>query len=95
MGGSVFGEMGMMTGEARRATVIAKSDVDCYRLDKAGFESILRARPDVANGISQVLASRETELESATESVASGAVPRHGREQILRRIRDFFGLEAA
>lgn len=93
MGGSVFGEMGMMTGEPRRATVIARSDVDCYRLDKAGFESILRARPDVANGISQVLASRETELESATESLANGAAHRPGREQILRRIRDFFGLD--
>ena len=39
--GDVFGEMGMMTGEPRRATVTAKTDVDCYRLDKQGFEHIL------------------------------------------------------
>src|SRR4029077_9143258 len=35
---NVVGEMGMLTGEPRRATVIAKTDVECYRLDKAGFE---------------------------------------------------------
>jgi hypothetical protein len=41
-GGSVFGEMGMMTGEPR-ATVIARSDVDRYRLDKAGFDDPARS----------------------------------------------------
>lgn len=95
MAGSVFGEMGMMTGEPRRATVIARTDVDCYRLDKAGFESILRARPDVATSISQVLASREADLESVAGASAHGGEARGGREQILRRIRDFFGLEHA
>lgn len=92
MGGSVFGEMGMMTGEPRRATVIARTDVECYRLDKEGFESVLRARPDVANSISAVLANRETELETALESSANGKSHAPGREVILRRIRDFFGL---
>ena len=94
MGGSVFGEMGMMTGEQRRATVIARSDVECFRLDKAGFEGILRARPDIAGEISRVLASREAELESVVESSASGK-PKASREAILARIRDFFGLERA
>ena len=93
MGGSVFGEMGMMTGEPRRATVIAKSDVECYRLDKEGFESVLRARPDVAEHISAVLANRESELETALETSANGKAHRPGREQILERIRDFFGLD--
>ncbi len=54
--GKVFGEMGLMTGAPRRATVTARTDLECYRLDKAGFEKVLRARPDIASGISDVLA---------------------------------------
>ena len=41
--GDVFGEMGMLTGEARRATVVAETAVECYRLDKEGFAQVLRA----------------------------------------------------
>src|SRR2546423_5254012 len=33
-GGDFFGEMGMMTGEPRTATVVALSDGECYRVDK-------------------------------------------------------------
>ena len=91
--GAVFGEMGMMTGEPRRATVTAHSDVECYRLDKEGFESVLRARPDIAHSISGLLAARGTELEGRREaaSIAERARPRH--EDILARIRAFFALE--
>ena len=46
--GSVFGELGLMTGAPRRSTVIAISDIEAYRLDKAGFEHIIRARPELA-----------------------------------------------
>src|SRR5512140_1294374 len=46
--GDVFGEMGMLTGEARRATVVALTAVECYRLDKAGFAQVLRQRPEIA-----------------------------------------------
>lgn len=86
--GDVFGEMGMMTGSARTATVTAKTDVDCYRLDKEGFANILNRRPDIANEISAVLAERQRETESH-----AGAVPGDSQsENILARIRDFFGL---
>jgi CRP-like cAMP-binding protein len=91
--GSVFGEMGMMTGEPRRATVTARTDVTCYRLDKAGFETILHARPDIAEAISNVLSTREAEL-------AAHFGPRPGRtaadshaNAILARMRRFFGIE--
>jgi small-conductance mechanosensitive channel len=91
--GSVFGEMGMMTGEPRRATVTAKSDVSCFRLDKAGLEGILHARPSLAEDLSRVLASRVGGLREAEAAVrASAGTPRNG-ESIVERIRAFFGLE--
>lgn len=89
--GDVFGEMGMMTGEPRRATVTARSDVECYRLDKEGFETVIRARPDIAEAISMVLAERRVQLEGkAVLANAGGDKPRHA--DILAKIRDFFAL---
>ncbi|MBI2314374.1 MAG: mechanosensitive ion channel [Betaproteobacteria bacterium] len=93
--GSMTGEMGLMTGAPRRATVIARSDVECYRLDKSTFENILRSRPAIADEISQILALRSAALEVAQQDLGAQAgvrqpVPQHG--EILGKIRKFFGL---
>jgi small-conductance mechanosensitive channel len=90
--GSVFGEMGMMTGAPRSATVTARTDVTCYRLDKAGFESIIRGRPDIAETISRVLAARAGELR-ARRAAAERAPAVDDHDDILGRIRSFFGLD--
>ena len=90
--GNVFGEMGMMTGEPRRATVGARTDVVCYRLDKSGFETIIKARPDIAEAISRVLAARETELQSRRGLGDAGGSAAGRHADIHQRIRAFFGL---
>jgi CRP-like cAMP-binding protein len=92
--GNVFGEMGLMTGEPRRATITARSDIECYRLDKAGFENVLRSRPDIAGEMSRVLASRQTELTGRRESAGAGGKRASRDDDILARIRGFFGLDA-
>jgi small-conductance mechanosensitive channel len=94
--GSYFGEMGMMTGEARRATVIARTDVKCYRLDKAAFRDILYERPEVAEAISHTLAKRRVELDTIRESLTEELIHQrmqHTQPDLLRRIRDFFMLD--
>ena len=92
MPGEVFGEMGMLTGEPRHATVIARTNLECYRLDKAGFETVLRTRPDIAGELSRVLAARESELAWRKDAAASADRPPAGHDDILARIRGFFGL---
>lgn len=92
--GNVFGEMGMMTGAPRRATVTACTDVECYRLDKAGFEDILSERPDIAMEISMILARRTTELEKLRETIRSENPAPAQHSEILQRIRRFFGIDA-
>jgi small-conductance mechanosensitive channel/CRP-like cAMP-binding protein len=94
-GPGFVGEMGLMTGEPRLASVIAKTDVDCYRLDKAGFETILHARPEIAKEISELLAKRRVELvaiQDGLDARARSAREIEERERILDRIRSFFGL---
>ena len=90
--GSVFGEMGLMTGEPRSATVIAKTDVECYRLDKAGFEGIIHSRPQIAEEMSAVLAARAMGLKSVAELAETTSTGRKQGEHLLGRIRAFFGL---
>ena len=52
-----FGEMGLLLGAPRGATVLASGDVMCYQLDKRGFDAILKARPELATAMSEVLAT--------------------------------------
>lgn len=93
--GDFFGEMGMMTGEPRSATVVALSDVECYRVDKDAFHDILRSRPEIAEDISQVLARRRVELDAAREGLneeAKRARMSQHQGALLQRIRSFFAL---
>jgi CRP-like cAMP-binding protein len=93
--GDFFGEMGMMTGEPRSATVSALTDVECYRLDKEAFDEILSRRPEIAEDISQILARRRAELEAIREGLneeAKRARMRRHQGDLLDRIRKFFTL---
>jgi small-conductance mechanosensitive channel len=93
---SFFGEMGLMTGEPRSATILALSDLECHRIDKLDFQGILSARPDVAQEISEVLARRRVELLAARENLGAEARRRHVRleqSRILAAIEAFFGLQ--
>jgi small-conductance mechanosensitive channel len=94
-GGDFFGEGGMMTGEPRKATVIALSDVKCYRINKDSFDDILRRRPEIAEDISHVIAQRRVGLDAAREDLSEEAkralLERH-QVDLLERIRSFFAL---
>jgi len=94
-GGTFFGEMGLMTGEPRTATVIARTHVECYRLDKASFADIVQSRPAIVTDISTVLARRRVELEALQHHLdderRAHEMSRHHGE-ILAKIRQFFGL---
>jgi small-conductance mechanosensitive channel/CRP-like cAMP-binding protein len=91
----VFGEMGLMTGEPRSATVTALTDVVCYKLDKVAFSDALKRRPEIAEAISHLLAKRKLDLDAMTEGLSAQAMQqrmRHTQGDLLQRIRNFFTL---
>jgi len=88
--GRVFGEMGLMTGEPRRATVIARSDVECYRIDKPSFELIMHTRPQLAEEFARILAERSVQLVAVKQG--PGDHEQH-QAKILDGIRRFFRLD--
>ncbi len=91
------GEMGLMTGEPRLATVVAQTPVECYRLDKEAFRKIMTERPEIAADISAVLAQRKVELQVAREGCDADAKDRRiaaAKTEMLTTIRRFFALGA-
>ena len=43
--GEVFGEMALLTGEPRSASVVAESEMCVYRLDRPHFDALLDKSP--------------------------------------------------
>ncbi|APW37030.1 hypothetical protein RD110_07300 [Rhodoferax koreense] len=89
--GEFFGEMGLLTGEPRSATVLAVTDVECYRLDKQGFGQVLAARPELAGEISTLLAQRRAATDARLEQSAS-AVPNRSKD-LKARMHAFFSVK--
>jgi len=90
-----FGEMGLLTGQPRTASIMAKGDVLCYRLERSGFDAILRARPELAEAISQTVAERQAANDATLRALSAEARARQasGRAaDLVRRIQVFFGL---
>lgn len=87
--GDVFGEMSLLTGEPRSATVTAVVDSVLYELGKADLAPLLEAHPDLAERLGEVLARRRAETER--RGTAASQLPKRGSE-LGARIRAFFGL---
>ena len=93
---NVFGEMGVMTGERRTASVIAATEVECYRIDKDVFKAVLRNRPQMVEMITQVMARRRVELAVVREGLDAEARKKRvteERNKLLDSIQSFFGLD--
>jgi small-conductance mechanosensitive channel/CRP-like cAMP-binding protein len=93
--GQFFGEMSLMTGEARTASVIASTDLVCYHVNKAAFERVLRDNPSVADQVAEVLALRRSALTAARDERAGDRQKRveHAKQDLLGKIRGFFGMD--
>ena len=60
--GDVVGEMSLISGDTRIASVIAVSDVRALCLDRLSFESLLRERPEVCLAVMRELCDRLKQL---------------------------------
>jgi small-conductance mechanosensitive channel/CRP-like cAMP-binding protein len=90
-----FGEMGLMTGESRSATVVAESDVECFRVDSEGFAEILQERPAIAEKIADILTRRRMQLVHAMSDLKTdpGLGNAQVKKDLLDKIQSFFGLD--
>ncbi len=71
-----FGEIALLTGAKRNATVRATTDVDVWEIGHDAFAKLFRAKPTAGATMAEVAARRSTETSQATSATgtASGAV---------------------
>ncbi len=89
--GSFFGEMSLMTGSKRTASVIALDEVECGELEKHDVADILMRRPELAQQISDLLDKRQTALASVREKLRNKPET-ESKSDLLALIQQFFGI---
>ena len=96
LSGEFFGELSLLTGQARTATVIAATDVILYEISKENILPLLVQKPQVAEIISKVVAERELRTSKAYEHLAKKEEKKAHTEtrakQILLAIRAYLGI---
>jgi CRP-like cAMP-binding protein len=92
--GEFFGEMALVSGDARTATAVAKTDVECYRLDRASFQELLLGKPQIAEEIKRIMGTRHSDLERARQAFAIAGPVAEAEVRLVSRIRRFFGMRA-
>jgi small-conductance mechanosensitive channel/CRP-like cAMP-binding protein len=93
--GDCFGEISLLTGESRSATVVAKFDCEVVEIEKRTIGILLREHPELAESLSETVVARRSatalQLANTPENnenlqlVAS-------KEGFLKRLRQFFQL---
>jgi small-conductance mechanosensitive channel/CRP-like cAMP-binding protein len=94
-GGAFFGEMSLLTGERRSATVTATAHTSVLVVSKESLAPILEASPQIAEFLSKALAARcrsNLELSETRDGATGIGVTAVDESSLLKRIRSFFLL---
>lgn len=93
--GKFFGEMSLLTGEKRAATVRAIGECQLLIVGHEAFEGVLAAHPDLAERMSVMLAERQLHLDErqAVATAKNKQALDERSSQILSKIRAFFDME--
>jgi small-conductance mechanosensitive channel/CRP-like cAMP-binding protein len=89
--GGYFGEMSLLTGEPRTATVLARGDTVVMEIDAEQFRTLGDIDPRAVEQIGMAAMNRRLELE-ASRSAAAGATVADQRATFLSRMRKFLRL---
>ena len=94
--GDFFGEMSLLTGEPRSASIVAEQETEVVMVSKDAFAPVLEADTGILPGLSAALEARarHTAERSADLPQSAGSLSMPApRAQLLRRIGRFFGLD--
>jgi CRP-like cAMP-binding protein len=85
-----FGEMSLLTGQPRTATVIAAEETEVLQIRKTAIKPIFEANPQLVLAISEMVEERREALRKAGE--ISQVTPQEQERGLINSIRKFFGL---
>jgi CRP-like cAMP-binding protein len=90
--GDVFGEMSLLTGQPRSATVSAATEAVVYKIGREQLQPILERRPEIAEGLAAVMVARQGVNAERRRLADLPPEAPPTREDLLGRLRSFFHL---
>jgi CRP-like cAMP-binding protein len=93
--GQYFGEMSLLTGQARAATAQADTEVVCYEITKDILKPIFEKEPGLLQKISLMMSERQLRLSRVQAKEAqplAAAEKEKTAVRLLKQIQDFFGV---
>ena len=88
--GGYFGEMSLLTGEPRSATVVARGDARVIEIDADRFRQLGRLHPEAIEQVGVAAVTRRAELDRIRDASTGAVVDVPGN--LLARMRKFLGL---
>ena len=93
--GNFFGEMSLLTGAVRTASIHVMEDAEFIVVDKESFRSTLANNPSLAESMSHILSERQAGLDAERERLDAAGVERRKKDvsgKLLSKMREFLGL---
>lgn len=91
--GQVFGEMSLLNGQPRSATVTADQPGELLEIDRVAFRTVLHSNPAIAGEIARIVEDRRAQNARALESGAlEETVPAEPEGGLLGRLKSFFEI---
>jgi hypothetical protein len=90
--GGFFGEMSLLTGATRNATVRATRDCELLEITAEAFRGVVLAHPAALEHVTRAAARRQAELDQARASGAAQSAAEH-EESLLDVVRKFFRIQ--
>ncbi|MFA5190646.1 MAG: mechanosensitive ion channel family protein [Verrucomicrobiia bacterium] len=94
--GDTFGEMSLLTGAPRNATVVAESDLRLLEIGKDALGPVLQENPTVVEALSRLMADRQLATDGLFKqqqhTAEAAATRKDYATTLLRNIRKFFSI---
>jgi branched-chain amino acid transport system substrate-binding protein len=91
--GEVIGEIALLTGEPRTATVKAMTDAVLYEISKQDIAPFMESQPELVERLSEILAERKMKTTLAKESfLRQESQKKNLSVQFVHKIQRFFGI---
>ena len=91
--GAAFGEISLLTGDPRTATVRAMTEATLLEIDKATLAPILRENPSIVGMLELTMQERRKKASDALEAARGETDRTEDRTPLRQRIARFFGVK--